>query len=160
MPIKVFIEQINQNERQQFQEGGDHEMAALDAAADPQRQNVSVRVKNTDTLDEYRGESYCNPQFLQKIYGWIKKNKYECRSLNNNSEMELKVEIFKFPLKRVPKSDVEILKQEICQMRKDNQRLKGGLKMFRYYFLNMWKERSRILIQEKPELKQELIESA
>ena len=32
--------------------------------------------------------------------------------------------------------------------------------MFRYYFLNMWKERSRIVIQEKPELKQELIESA
>ena len=74
--------------------------------------------------------------------------------------MELKVEIFKFPLKKVPKSDVEILKQEICQMRKDNLRLRGELKMFRYYFLNMWKERSRIVIQEKPELKQELIESA
>jgi hypothetical protein len=64
MPIKVFIEQINQNERQQFQEGGDHEMAPHDAASDQQRPNVSVRVKNTDTLDEYRGESYCNPQFL------------------------------------------------------------------------------------------------
>ena len=74
--------------------------------------------------------------------------------------MELKVEIFKFPLKKVPKSDVEILKQEICQMRKDNLRLRGELKMFRYYFLNIWKERSRIIIQEKPELKQELIESA
>ncbi len=45
-------------------------------------------------------------------------------------------------------------------MRKDNTRLKGELKMFRYYFLNMWKERSRIVIQEKPELKQELVESA
>ena len=111
-------------------------------------------------MDEYRGESFCNPQFFEKIGRWIKKKKYECKALNNNSEMELKVEIFKFPLKKVPKSDVEILKQEICAMRKDNQKLKGELKMFRYYFLNMWKERSRIVIQEKPELKQELIESA
>ena len=81
---------------------------------------MRVRVKNTDTLDEYRGESFCNPQFFEKINRWIKKNKYECKPLNNNSEMELKVEIFKFPLKKVPKSDVELLKQEICSMRKDN----------------------------------------
>ena len=137
MVIKVFFERIenpagaSENEQE---DNGD-------------RANVTVRVKNTDTLDEYRGESFCNPLFFEKISQWIKKKKYE-------------VEIFKFPLKKVPKSDVEILKQEICQMRKDNTRLKGELKMFRYYFLNMWKERSRIVIQEKPELKQELVESA
>jgi hypothetical protein len=72
----------------------------------------------------------------------------------------LKVEIFKFPLKKVPKSDVEILKQEICSMRKENQKMRGELKLFRYYFLNMWKDRSRIIIQDKPDLKQELIESS
>ena len=153
MVIKVFFERIGFEGRDPCASDLDHEMLGDVAPGEPQKPNVSVRVKNTDTLDEFRGESFCNPQFFSKISRWIKKNKYECKALNNNSEMELKVEIFKFPLKKVPKSDVEILKQEICQMRKDNSRLKGELKMFRYYFLNMWKERSRIVIQEKPELK-------
>lgn len=125
-----------------------------------QRNNVSIRVKNSDTLEEFRGESYCNPQFLSKIGRWIKKGKYECKALNNNAELELKVEIFKFPLKKVPKSDIDILKQEICQMRKENNRIKGELKMGRHFFLNHWRDRYRIAINEKPELKQLLIESA
>jgi hypothetical protein len=153
MVIKVFFERLESAHRS----AEDHD---LGGAEDPQQANVSVRVKNTDTLDEFRGESFCNPLFFEKISQWIKKKKYETKAINNNSEMELKVEIFKFPLKKVPKSDEEILKQEICSMRKDNQRLKGELKMFRYYFLNMWKERSRIVISEKQELKQELVESA
>ena len=44
-------------------------------------------------------------------------------------------------------------------MRKDNQKLKGELKLFRYYFLNIWKDRSRMIINEKADLKQELIDS-
>ena len=121
--------------------------------------NVTLRVKNTDTLDEYRCETYCNPQFFEKVTRWIKKRKYECKMLNNNSEMELKVEIFKFALQKVPKTDVEILKQEICQMRKEHNEMSGEQKMFRYYFLNVWKERMRIIIAERPELKHELIQT-
>jgi len=104
MVIKVFFERIDNL-------GGAHDNEHEENA---DRANVTVRVKNTDTLDEYRGESFCNPLFFDKISQWIKKKKYETKAINNNSEMELKVEIFKFPLKKVPKSDVEILKQEIC----------------------------------------------
>ena len=118
MVIKVFFERIG---AEGHHHDLDQEMALPPGESiDNQKPNVSVRVKNTDTLDEFRGESFCNPQFFEKISRWIKKKKYDCRALNNNSEMELKVEIFKFPLKKVPKSDVELLKQEICQMRKDN----------------------------------------
>jgi len=106
MVIKVFFERLESNAPGAADMDRDHEMAE----GDPQRANVSVRVKNTDTLDEYRGESFCNPLFFEKISQWIKKKKYDCKAINNNSEMELKVEIFKFPLKKVPKSDVEILK--------------------------------------------------
>lgn len=63
MVIKVFFERIDN-----LPGGieGDQEMAGV-APDDPQRANVSVRVKNTDTLDEYRGESFCNPLFFEKI---------------------------------------------------------------------------------------------
>lgn len=41
---------------------------------------------------------------------WIRKNKYSCISLNNDMEMELRVEIFKFNLAKQPKSDIDTLK--------------------------------------------------
>jgi hypothetical protein len=53
MVIKVFFERIENPNSE-----ADHEENAA---------NVSVRVKNTDTLDEYRGESFCNPLFFDKI---------------------------------------------------------------------------------------------
>ena len=151
MVIKVLLERIVQDHVPQ--DGQAPESSSND------KPNVSIRVKDTDTLDYFKGESFCNPQFFEKITRWIKKKKYECKYLNNNSEVELRVEIFKFNLKKVPKTEVEILKQEICAMKKDNTKMKGELKMFRYYYLNMWKDRSRMIIQEKPDLKQELIES-
>ena len=105
--------------------------------------NLNIKVKNTDTLDEYRGTALLNQSYSKKMDSWIKKGKYQCQSLNNNSELELKVEIFKFNLKKVPKTEVELLKQELCAMRKENQRIKGEQKLFRYYFLHMWKDRTR-----------------
>lgn len=57
--------------------------------------------------------------------------------------MELRVQIFKFHLKKVEKTDIETLKQDICSMRKDNEKLKGELKLFRYYFLHLWRDKYR-----------------
>ena len=56
MVVRVYFERIA--------DAGelDHDMESAE-----QRPNVSVRVKNTDSLDEYRGESFCNPQFFEKI---------------------------------------------------------------------------------------------
>ena len=71
--------------------------------------------------------------------------------------MELRVEIFKFHLTKQPKGEIETLKQSIASMRKDNARLKGELKLFRYYFLQVWREKQRHAIADKPEFRQELI---
>ena len=60
--------------------------------------NVRIRVKNTETLDEFDGSAYLNPNYLEKVQRWVRKNKFACTALNNGLEMELKVEIFKFHL--------------------------------------------------------------
>lgn len=120
--IKVYIQAI-QNK---------HDSIVEDAQT---KNNICIRVKNTDTLDEFAGEAFLNPQYLDKVQRWVKKNKYQCMSLNNDVEMELRVEIFKFHLTKQPKGDIETLKQDIAAMRKDNAQLKGQLKLFRYYFL-------------------------
>ena len=53
--------------------------------------------------------------------------------------MELRVQIFKFHLHRVERSDLEQIKQELSDYRKENLKLFGELKLFRYYFLNFWR---------------------
>ena len=77
---------------------------------DQERPNVRLRVKNTTTLDEFIGETFLNPQYLDKVQRWVRKNKFSCTPLNNDLEMELKVEIFKFQLQKQSKGDVETLK--------------------------------------------------
>ena len=44
-------------------------------------------------------------------------------------------------------------------MRKDNAKLQGQLKLFRYYFLQVWREKNRHVIDNRPEFRQELINS-
>ena len=126
---------------------------------DNQKHNVKIRVKNSDTLDEYSGTAFLNPQYMDKVQRWVKKNKYQCLSLNNDMELELRVEIFKFHLSKAPKSDMDTMKQNLAEMRKDNARLKGQLKLFRYYFLQIWREKNRHMIDNKTEFRQELVES-
>ncbi len=45
-------------------------------------------------------------------------------------------------------------------MRKENAQLKGQMKLFRYYFLNLWRDKQhRNAIAEKPDFRQELVQS-
>jgi len=124
---------------------------------DPKAPNVRIRVKNNQ-LDEFTGETYLNPQYLDKVQRWVKKNKFQCVPLNNDLEMELKVEIFKFHLSKSVKGDVETLKQDIAKMRKENAEIKGQMKLFRYYFLHIWREKQhRHFLADKPEFRQSLV---
>ena len=145
---KVYIQPIPvSNDAEMAQEG------------DERSANVKIRVKNTENLDEFQGTAYLNPQYLDKVQRWIRKNKFSCVGLNNDMEMELKVEIFKFHLAKQPKSEIDTLKQDIASMRKDNNRLQGQLKLFRYYFLQVWREKNRHAIDSRPEFRQELVNS-
>ena len=76
--------------------------------------NLNIKVKDNESLDEYKGSVEFQSGHLEKLNRWITKNKYTCAQMNNANELELKVEIFKFNLKKVPKSNIEQLKLEIC----------------------------------------------
>lgn len=120
------------------------------------RPNVRLRVKTA--LDEFTGETTLNPQYLDKLQRWVKKNKFTCMPLNNDQELELRVEIFKFHLTKQSLSDIDTLKQDIAAMRKQNQHLRGHQKLFRYYFLNLWREKQhKHALQDKPELRNDLV---
>ncbi len=119
--------------------------------------NVRIRVKTT-AKDEFTGDATLNPQYIDKLQRWVKKNKFTCVPLNNDQELELRVEIFKFSLSKQAKDDVDTLKQDIAAMRKQNSDLKGQQKLFRYYFLNIWREKQhKNALADKPELRNELV---
>ena len=102
MVYKVFIQHIAGLVRQQVNE--------TVVQVDNLPPNLNIRVKCTETQDEYRGQAFLNSQYLDKCQRWVSKGKFECITMNNNTEMELKVQIFKFQLKRDEKTDLETLK--------------------------------------------------
>ena len=69
----------------------------------------------------------------------------------HQTEMELRVEIFKFQLHRLERSTLQQIKWDISSFKRDNEKLRGELKLFRYYFLNLWKERQSRYMINQPE---------
>ena len=101
---KVYIQPITAND--QSEEG----MIGSMLGGEESKHNVKIRVKNSENLDEFSGTAFLNPQYMDKVQRWIKKNKFQCLSLNNDMEMELRVEIFKFHLSKQPKGDMDTMK--------------------------------------------------
>ncbi len=53
------------------------------------------------------------------------------------------------------------MKQDIATMRKQNSVIKGHQKLFRYYFLHLWREKQhKNALADKPELRNELVQSS
>jgi len=148
MTFKVFIQQIAPQPNKEGEQNAE-------------ANNLNIRVKCSTTQEEFKGQAFLQTQFIDKLQKWVNKGKFSCVAMNNNTEMELRVQIFKFQLKKLEKSDIESLKQEVCQMRKDNEKLKGELKLFRYYFLHLWKDKFKKDIQqpENNEFRHSLIQN-
>lgn len=61
------------------------------------------------------------------------------------------MQIFKFQLHRLERSTLQQIKWDISQFKRENERLRGELKLFRYYFLHMWRERQSRFMLNQPE---------
>jgi hypothetical protein len=57
--------------------------------------------------------------------------------------VKVRVEIFNFSLKRSEKTETQVVKEEMAEIRKENHVLMRDMKLFQHYFFNFWKERSR-----------------
>lgn len=68
MVNKVYIEPLVDTQEEHSLED---EMQGLE-----DRPNLSIRIKNTDSLDEYKGQAFLPANFLEKLNRWINKGKY------------------------------------------------------------------------------------
>ena len=127
---------------------------------DEQDANLKLTATNTQTLDHYESYAFLQPIYVQKLIKWLKKGRHVHQILPSG-KIELKLKIFSFELEKVQKSDIEVLKEEVCNMRKENKTLMGKLKMFRYYYFKYWNDKAaRAVLEDKPSLKNNLIEDA
>lgn len=67
--IKVYIQAIQQSEEVDCDAQEVQEVQTT-------KNNICIRVKNTETHDEFQGESFLHPKYLEKVHKWVKKEKY------------------------------------------------------------------------------------
>ena len=159
----------------------DNEGQPLDFNQQVAAPNLSILVKDTCSHEEWTGSAFLNENFIDRLQKWVAKGKYTCTKFTNElsavqmsgqrgttseiedrgdsvppqqapqTEMELRVQIFKFQLHRLERSTLMQIKCDISQFKRENERLRGELKLFRYYFLNLWKERQSRYMINQPE---------
>ena len=104
--------------------------------------SVKIHVTNMDSLDEFEGVSMVNNDYLPKLQSWINKKKYSCSENYNAGHMEhesvlsLQVDIFKFNLTRLEKSDMEKIKEEMEQLKHERLMLDREMKLFNFHFFS------------------------
>ena len=110
--------------------------------------NIVISVKNADNLEEFSLKTHIEPDYLPKLQKWIEKNKFTCEETID--DVKLKVQIFNFSLSKTPKTDTEVIREEMVDIKKENVALMRDMKLFQHYFFNFWKERSRDGLLERP----------
>lgn len=107
--------------------------------------NVKIHVTNLDSLDEYEGVSTVNNDYLPKLQSWVNKKKYSCtekyseygQQVESDDLLQLQVDIFKFWLKKIDKSDMEKIKEEMEALKQERIMIDREMKLFNFHFFSM-----------------------
>lgn len=76
------------------------------------------------------------------------------------SKFELTINgVFHYKLSPAPKSDCEVIREELAAVKAEKLQLLLDHKLFQHYFFNFWRERSRDILLEKQYLLDSIIES-
>ncbi|CAI2377291.1 unnamed protein product [Moneuplotes crassus] len=113
-----------------------------------QEENLHILAKNQDNLDEYEVKTDFNPEHFLKLQKWTNNGKYEIEEVNKNM-IKLTIEVCTFYLKKNNKTNNQLIRGEITDLKKSSDTILRDIKLFNYYFLNHWKEKYRIMMKEK-----------
>lgn len=109
--------------------------------------SVKIHVTNMDSLDEYEGISLVNNDYMPKLQSWIQKKKYSCTENyhtgaatgheDHESILSLQVDIFKFMLKKLDKSDMDKIKEEMDCLKQERLMIDREMKLFNFHFFSL-----------------------
>ena len=67
--------------------------------------------------------------------------------------------IFNFSLAKSTKTDTEIVREELRELKREKVLLMRDQKLFQHYFFNFWRDKSRDTLLDKDYLLESIIES-
>ena len=114
----------------------------------PEGENLHIIAKNTQNLDEYEAKVFFDPNYIPKLQKWVNQEKYEIEQ-DHKTMLVLSIGVSTFYLKKNNKTDLELIKSEINDLKKKGDEALKQIKLFQYYFLNFWKEKYRDLFKAK-----------
>ena len=120
--------------------------------------NIELTVKNNDTLEQFTNQAYLDTDYLPKMQKWIDRNKFVCSEELDDLQLTVGT-IFAFNLSKSSKSDAEVVKEELRDLKREKVLLMRDFKLFQHYFFNFWKEKARDTLLDKDYLLDSIVES-
>ena len=96
--------------------------------------------------------------YIPKLQKWIERKKYKCDEEMDDLELQIG-SLFTFTLPKSSKSDAEVVREELRQLKQEKMSLMRDFKLFQHYFFNFWKESSRETLLDKDYLVESIVES-
>jgi hypothetical protein len=119
----------------------------LSGSAHANNTRVKIHVTNLDTLDEFEGNDLVNTDYLPKLQSWIQKKKYACNENyktgpstgheEDESILQLQVDIFNFGLRKIEKSDMDKIKEEMEALKHERLMIDREMKLFNFHFFSL-----------------------
>ncbi len=64
-------------------------------------------------------------------------------------DLHLNVQIFNFRLAKSHKSEADLVREELKELKREKVSLMRDFKLFQHYFFSFWKEKARDSLQER-----------
>eukprot|EP00347_Sterkiella_histriomuscorum_P017103 403350657 len=120
----------------------------------------SKKTKTANTLDEYQIKAQVNPELNASIDKWIEKRKYRVDETINDLQVVFGGIYPPFCLQKSAKTDAELIKEELNELKKEKLMLMREHKLFMHYYFQFWDEKMRKNILSKNYLIDTIVESA
>lgn len=88
---------------------------------------------------------------------WIEKQKFSCDE--SLEDLHLQVQIFNFRLAKSEKTDAELVREELKELKREKVALMKDFKLFQHYFFSFWREKARDSLLERDYLLEQIVES-
>ncbi len=95
---------------------------------------------------------------MPKVLKWVSKQKFEIEELFNDCHLTI-ANVFDFKIPKSQRPDTDIIREELCELKKEKQTIMRDQKLFEHYFFNFWKEKAREMLLEKAYLMDSIVES-
>lgn len=91
--------------------------------------NIELTVKNVDTLQQFTNKAHLDTDYIPKLQKWIDKKRYTCDEEMDDVQLQIG-QLFTFTLPKSTKSDEELVREELRELKREKMLLMRDFKLF------------------------------